>query len=572
MTTKTNNNKSKAGHGGGIRGSDVQDRSSQFEGRFGRMFRTLPPADFDIADLHMLAKAMIADPEIQMENGKPKRDPKTNFFIPVATKEDEVDDEENFGIPAGYTYLGQFIDHDLTFDPASSLQKQNDPDGLTDFRTPRFDLDCIYGRGPDDQPYMFDGNKFLFGRELTEGGVHKGGLDLLRIPANNRAVIGDKRNDENVIVSQLQGVFLRFHNAIADAKGKDASFAEVQQEVRWHYQWVVLHDFLSRIVGEHTYNELLPHIKSGKRIYDDPPRLQFYLPKYASFIPIEFSAAAYRFGHSMVRPIYRLNTELGKNASADEIERGVDGRQFIFAAVHTEGLNGFCAFPDIWSIDWNLFFEIDSKLSTHNLGKSRVQASYKIDTSLVNPLAFLPEFSKLNADDLERDSDGNPVPVDPVKSPSSLALRNLLRGLSMDLPSGQDVARCMGYTPLRDEDILIGKATFSNEFGAAAERNRSIVEYGKSFVGNAPLWTYILAEAQHDWRLRARGKTEQEANALPVHLGKVGGRIVAEVFIGLLLGDSHSFLSQNPNWKPSKVGLDGRFDISDLIRIALGAK
>ncbi|MGZ4957082.1 MAG: hypothetical protein ACXV8Q_18435, partial [Methylobacter sp.] len=186
MTTKTNNNKSKAGHGGGIRGSDVQDRSSQFEGRFGRMFRTLPPADFDIADLHMLAKAMIADPEIQMENGKPKRDPKTNFFIPIATKEDEVDDEENFGIPAGYTYLGQFIDHDLTFDPASSLQKQNDPDGLTDFRTPRFDLDCIYGRGPDDQPYMFDGNKFLFGRELTEGGVHKGGLDLLRIPANNR--------------------------------------------------------------------------------------------------------------------------------------------------------------------------------------------------------------------------------------------------------------------------------------------------------------------------------------------------------------------------------------------------
>ena len=140
----------------------------------------------------------------------------------------------------------------------------------------------------------------------------------------------------------------------------------------------------------------------------------------------------------------------------------------------------------------------------------------------------------------------------------------------MDLPSGQDVARCMGYAPLRDEDILIGKATFSNEFGGPAERNRSIVEYGKSFIGKAPLWTYVLAEAQHDWHLRARGKTEEEANALPVHLGKVGGRIVAEVFIGLLLGDSHSFLAQDPNWKPSEFGLDGHFDISDLIRVALG--
>lgn len=80
-----------------------------------------------------------------------------------------MDDEENQGINAGYTYLGQFIDHDLTFDPASSLQKQDDPDALVDFRTPRFDLDNIYGRGPDDQPYLYeeDGRLLQLGRPLT---------------------------------------------------------------------------------------------------------------------------------------------------------------------------------------------------------------------------------------------------------------------------------------------------------------------------------------------------------------------------------------------------------------------
>src|SRR5262245_58157040 len=143
---------------GNVRGLDGVGRSPQFEGRFGRMFRTLPPAQFDEADLRSLAAAMVAEPE----------DPPTS--------EDEIDAEENVGpdpshpaIDAGMTYLGQLIDHDLTFDPASSLQKQNDPEALTDFRTPRFDLDCIYGRGPDDQPYLYrdDRVRMLLGRHLT---------------------------------------------------------------------------------------------------------------------------------------------------------------------------------------------------------------------------------------------------------------------------------------------------------------------------------------------------------------------------------------------------------------------
>ena len=160
-----------AGHGN-LRGADVFHTSPQFEGRFGRMFRTLPAATFDERELQELAlQGMTAAPEVVEDKaGNPIRD--TNgYLIPKATSEDSIDDEENFGIPAGYTYLGQFIDHDITFDPASSLQRQNDPESLVDFRTTRLDLDCLYGRGPADQPYLFepDGLHFALGRTLTRG-------------------------------------------------------------------------------------------------------------------------------------------------------------------------------------------------------------------------------------------------------------------------------------------------------------------------------------------------------------------------------------------------------------------
>src|SRR4051812_12787925 len=146
------------GHGRVERGLNATPRSRLFQGRFGRMFRSLPPADFDDAALIKLADAMISPPETD-DQGNPEVTPET-----------EVDDEENYGLPAGYTYFGQFVDHDITFDPLSSLVKLNDPEGLTDFRTPALDLDGLYGRGPDDQPYMYtaDGHKFLLGdRNLT---------------------------------------------------------------------------------------------------------------------------------------------------------------------------------------------------------------------------------------------------------------------------------------------------------------------------------------------------------------------------------------------------------------------
>jgi hypothetical protein len=569
------------------------------------MFRTLPAAVFPEQDLVALARAMTAKPEVVKEaRGKVSRD-RLGRPIPSATPESMPDDEENFGIPAGYTYLGQFIDHDITFDPASSLQRQNDPESLIDYRTPRLDLDNIYGRGPADQPYMFedDGFTFRLGDPLTRNGKKSNARDLPRI--DGIAIIGDKRNDENVIVSQLQGVFLQFHNVVVDrlTKGRSATFdakrdspseifAAAQQIVRWHYQWVVLHDFLPKIVGEPMLHCVLPHLRDQSStykssIYNRKPRLHFFSWRNDPFMPIEFAAAAYRFGHSMVRSIYRLNSELGSRASRVQKARGVAGRQFIFGARGNESLNGFREFPRIWAIDWPLFFEFgDQKLdATANSGPERIQPAHKIDTSLVNPLAFLPEFSEErgHSGNFQEDKDGRPKTKD--HEIAILTLRNLLRGLRMGLPSGQTVARYMDIKPIPDEELKVGKATVDG-----LKKNKSIVHISssaeKSFKDNAPLWFYILAEAQHQWATEANqnGGDEAAMNAIPVRLGPVGGRIVTEVLVGLMLGDPFSFLSQWPSWNPflkESTGVapfadklkQGKFGIAELITLAgLGGK
>src|SRR6202171_5844478 len=183
-------------HGTPIRGLMATKKAPLFEGRFGRLFRSLPSARFGSTDDENVKNLTLLGQKMS-----------STFDPPTDGK-----DPEEGGVPALYTSLAEFVDHDITFDPASSLQMQDDPDALTDFRTPAFDLDNVYGRGKDDQPYLYNGDStFLLGDAI--GGGNAGAKDL---PRNNaavrRALIGDPRNDENVIVSQLQGLFLRFHN------------------------------------------------------------------------------------------------------------------------------------------------------------------------------------------------------------------------------------------------------------------------------------------------------------------------------------------------------------------------
>jgi len=173
-----------------------------------------------------------------------------------------------------------------------------------------------------------------------------------------------------------------------------------------------------------------------------------------------------------------------------------------------------------------------------------MQLAYKIDTSLVNPLAGLPLS----------------VVSDP---PPSLGARNLLRGWRMRLPSGQTVAKAMGLVPLADKDIQIGKFT-----GDKADIRMTIDKVaGGAFAGNCPLWTYILAETVES---TVEVKTLQGAKKISTRkLGPVGGRIVAETFLGIMLADSSSYLTQDPLWQPEAVKAGGKFGLRELIEEAL---
>ena len=503
---------------GVVRGANLSRSSILFGGPFGRMFRALPPADFGVDDQHSLAALGVLASKM------------TSVADPADPK-DGPDNEEG-GIPSAYTYFGQFIDHDLTFDPASSLQKQNDPDALVDYRTPRFDLDNVYGRGPDDQPYLYeDGRRFLLGNPLTGAAANPRAKDLPRSNVtvdrakniDRRAIIGDPRNDENVIVSQLQGLWHRFHNKLA-TDNPTWDFSRIQREVRFHYQWVVLNDFLPTIVSKEVIDQVLPHVGKHSNIVAHEPKIKFFHFKDEPFMPLEFSAAAYRFGHSMVRPGYRLSETIGPLS--------------IFAADPLKALTGFREFPNTWAIDWNLFMDLQPRDPADT---TRTQLAYKIDTSLVNPLGALPPSVAIN--------------------PNILALRNLERGWRMRLPNGQDVARAMGLKALTDDHIIIGKFT-----GDKADIIGPIDSIDPAFKNNCPLWTYVLAETvESDVSIKT---TKGDKKIKTRKLGPVGGRIVTETFVGLLLGDSSSYLSQDPLWTPT-LAVNGVFGLRELVSTAL---
>lgn len=479
------------------------------------MFRNLAPAQFgptepdNLANLAALADAM------------------TSGFDPP---KDGPDAEES-GIPSLYTYFGQFIDHDITFDPVSVLTKSRDPDGLVDYRTPALDLDNVYGRGPGDQPYMYDRLKFRLGETLT-GQDLPAANDLPRFAG--RALIGDPRNDENSIVSQLQGLFLRFHNRMVD-DNPGLDFEALQQRVRFHYQYVVLNDFLPRIVS----GPVLSALKTGGHY--DASKLKYFRWRDEPFMPVEFSVAAYRLGHSMIRPGYRLN------AAADMLLPIFPIPEEGFPV----GLTGFQTMAPGRAIDWGRFIDIGDPRAYGSDGDDpanaqRLQFAYRIDAALVRPLKELPP----------------EVASDP---PPSLAQRNLERAWRLQLPSGQAVARAMHLTPLPDAQIKIGKAVDTPDAG---EEPTSISGVANGvFNGNCPLWTYVLAEAAQTQIPVAISATGGPATITTPQLGPVGGRIVAEVLLGMLFGDSFSMLSLDPQWKPV-TGAD--FKLKDLVAYALG--
>jgi len=493
------------------------------------MFRRVPVYQQSPSSLAELAKAMIQgleDGELDKLLGVPDDDENTS------TRPDG-----KLRLPAGYTYFGQFVDHDITFDPVSSLERQNDPDALVDFRTPRFDLDSLYGRGPSDQPYLYepDGVHLTLGRDVASGNTATG-HDLQR-SASGRAIIGDPRNDENLIVSQVQVAFLAFHNKVLDRIGSENPglgaqdvFKLAQQTVRWHYQWIVVHDFLARLVGDEVVDEILapkPYAAPGGAGATTRPDLRFFHWRDSPYMPVEFSVAAYRFGHSIIRPSYLLNDII----PLPRAEHAARIPLFSDSGDDLSHLNGFRPLPDAWAIQWKYFLpDIRGDAAGPN-DQFLPQPSYKLDAELSNPLGSLPA----SVAQPEEIVEGEPPSLAQV-----LAARNLIRGLRLGIPAGQDVARAMGLTPL-DDTQLFGDMSLSN--GAIED-----------LAGHAPLWFYILKEA--------------EIVSGSAHLGPVGGRIVAEVLIGLLAGDPLSYLSVDPGWRPTLPALaQHTFVLSDVFNL-----
>lgn len=477
-------------------------------GVFGRMFPALPQYQFSDSMLTRLAEKMERDS--QPDGGA-----------------------ENGAIPAGFTFLGQFIDHDITFDPTSSLERQNDPEAIHNFRTPLLELDSVYGAGPAATPYLYD-QDVPPGRSPVKllAGINEDN-EPNDLPRNRQglALIGDPRNDENLIISQLHLAFLKFHNKVVDhikehgveegfevpADDDELVFREAQRVVRWHYQWIIVHEFLPHIIGQTMVDRILGDKPSegALTVGQDPIGNvldRFYFRwKEEPFIPVEFAVAAYRFGHSQVRAGYRLNVQNGFGALL--FPEGAEDPNFAGDSLFTARnlTSNTRVLRRGRHIDnWGLFFGLDAV--------SAPQRSMAVNAELSPSLFRLP-FGPRNI--------------------QSLALRNLQRGRAFSLPWGQRVANAMRAPLVPEESLGLRELGFPR--------------------GRAPLWYYVLKEA--------------EVQAGGAHLGEVGGRIVGEVLLGLLLGDSKSYLTHDPLWTPflprkDQSSPNNTFTMADLLAFA----
>ncbi|HVQ95424.1 MAG TPA: heme peroxidase family protein [Mycobacteriales bacterium] len=457
--------------------------------RFGRIFPQLP--SFSNGDGRMAA----ALTDIAKPGGI--LDAKDNLAVgPVLLITDpaqSVGNQDNPTHTAGTTFFGQFLDHDMTFDAASPLGVPTVPENSTNTRSPALDLDSVYGRGRVADPQFYDS------ADPVKLRIESGGLfeDVPR-GADGRAIISDPRNDENVIISGLQTAMITFHNRVVDllrSQGVPAAavFDQARRLVTWHYHWIIVHEFLPQIIGPAMVNDILTN---GRRYYRPEPG--------PAFIPVEFQGAAYRFGHSMVRPSYRANLAGNPDGSA------------FFGFIFDPAGEGQADPVDLRGgrrarrrfIGWQTFFDF---------GDGAVRPNKRIDRRISTPLFRLP---------LSAIASGAP--------PISLAQRNLLRHVTWSIPAGQRIAQTMGVQMLHLQELA---------------------DYGLALENQTPLWYYVLAEAE----ILAQGLT----------LGPVGGRIVGEVFIGLLQLDPNAYLAAQPGWTPTLPSRTaGQFGMVDLLRFA----
>ena len=433
----------------------------------------------------------------------------------------------NPSLPAGYTYLGQFIDHDLSFDVRRKLPGgESSPELERTKRSPSLDLDSLYGLEPEflkltalgREVYEPDGIRLRVGSTVDDPFVKPPIKNISfknDLPRQGEsqpislAMIVDARNDENLPVAQTHLAFIKFHNAVvnrlAGTVPHEQLFERARETVVRHYQWMILDDYLPKIIEEGVLRDV---IRNGCKHFvfnegEDP------------YMPVEFSAAAFRLGHSQIASEYQWNryfqtTSFNGAASLEQLFlfTGFLGRDF-----HTLGL-----LPGSWIIDWTRFFDFQGFPGIDN--NPRSSRSRRVVTSLI------PELAEIKIEE------GTLI---------SLAVQNLQRGRYIGLPTGQAVAERIEATALTPQEIADGP-------------HRQILQES-GFDKLTPLWYYILKEAEvrHEGRL----------------LGPVGSRIVAETFVRLIQTSRTSILPPGPGaptWTPRDLGITPeKFSMSDLL-------
>jgi hypothetical protein len=399
------------------------------------MFPDLPALKTDEAFLHMLGDA----------GG-------------VCDCESPYDPPESLAsVAAGWPIFGQLVGHDITAD-RSALRDHVDPRQLRNARRPRFDLEGLYGDGPVGHPFLYrraDPAKLLLA------------LDDEDVPRNSEgvAIIGDPRDDSHMLLTQMHFALLKAHNAFVDEARRGnveppLLFSQAVREMIWHYQWIILREFLPVVVGQPLVDSILA----------EGPR--WFQPSDDIYIPLEFADAAYRYGHCQIRQRYQLN------ATSTPVPLFPD-------------LLGFRPVPPDHRVDWALFFDTGEQ--------PNAQRARKIDGRLPGSLMHLPAAITGRAD---------------PAAYSSLAARDLQRGYGLGLPSGEAVARHVGIEPLTAHDVALRQFGWRDETPlwyyvlreAAVKENgdrlgpiggRIVAEVIISLLDHDP---YSIRTAGQDWR------------------------------------------------------------------------
>lgn len=472
-------------------------------------------------------------------------------------------DQLDSGVPAGFTYLGQFVDHDLTLDrTAAQLGEDVNLEDLLQGRSPALDLDSVYGRGPADRHdrvfYQADGVQLKIGRTSATTfpddrvNVELEGFDLPRAGgtagthAQRRTpLIPDHRNDENLAVAQTHLAFIRFHNRVVEElalKGLTGRrlFTAARDQVVRHYQWMLRTDFLPRIVDPAIVDDVFTY---GRRYFEAPGRGHGHQHSQQPTMPIEFAVASYRLGHSMIRDAYQWNRVFNSAGPGGPgtllllfTFTGVAGNFTPGSDLDDPNAGDADTLPTNWIADFRRLYDFtEAGRPDLAVPEGSGNVTKRIDTLLVDPLSQLPAGT----------FGGRGTEIPPIQR--NLAFRNLTRATMVRLATGQQMAKLLGATPLTAKQILNGN-------GGAALAGLSDEQLAEVSV-NTPLWFYVLREAELN-----DGK-----------LGAVGGRIVAEVFHRAMEG-SRTSIVRDPSWRPS-LGQDRHtFRMTDLLLFAFEGK